>query len=222
VLAFAAIMLAFAFYIFIFNRAKSLRFTIYMSILACILTASCLFMPSGANRLFATIHNLFNKEIKTLDDTKKSGIQQLNEYAMLGRIDARTQVWISAVEVIRERPVFGVGTGDIKTALMTKYIKHDFPLPQKKHLNAHNQFLQVAVTLGFVGLAVFLAFLVFLFWLSWKKRSILLFLLGLLGVMNFWTESIFEKQIGVMFFAFFFTFLCYVVTADLLENRNEQ
>jgi len=220
-LAFVIIMLFFAFYVFIFNWKKSLRFIAYMSVLLCVLVTAFYLMPAGTNRLFASINNLFHKEAKALNDAENSGIDQKNKDAMFGRVDvARTQVWESAVEVIQDHPVLGVGTGDIKEALMEKYIKHDFPTPQENNLNAHNQFLQVTVTLGFVGLAVFLALLASIFWISWKKRSILLLLFGLLCMINFWTESMFEKQIGVMFFAFFFALLCYVATNQLLKDNK--
>jgi len=220
-LAFVIILLVFASYIFIFNWKKSLRFIAYMSVLVCILVASLNLVPEQANRLFTTINNLFNKEVKTLNNTTESKTEQPNKNAMFGRIDvARTQVWESAVEVIRDHPILGVGTGDIKEALMEKYIKHDFPVAQEKNLNAHNQFLQVTVTLGFVGLAVFLAVIASIFWISWKKRSILLLLFGLLCAINFWTESMFEKQIGVMFFAFFFALLCYISTTNLLKEEQ--
>ena len=223
-LAFIFVMFAFTVHIFIFNRKKILRFMIYMSVLACILVNTFFLLPEGANRLTTSIHNLFNKSEFESASTEEDMSKKTNKTADFGKVDVvRTQVWSVVCEVIKEHPVFGVGTGDIKDALMEKYIKYDLSEPQQKGLNAHNQYLQVAGTLGFVGLAVFISFLVSLFWLSWRKRNILLFFFGLIGVINFWTESMLEKQIGVMFFAFFFALLGYIAANHLLiETQNDE
>ena len=209
-LAFAATIVMFAFYIVIFNRKKSLRFFLYMSVLFCIFGAIYLLLPKEINRLFVSIYQMKVENIKVENiNVENINVEELNEDVRLGKIDARAQIWISAVEVIKEHPVLGVGTGDVKDALMEKYIQYNFYKSQEYRFNAHNQFLQIMVTFGLAGFAIFLTFLASIFWMSWKKRSVLLFAFGLIGLVNFWTESMFEKQIGVMFFAFFFALLCY-------------
>lgn len=226
-LAFAVVMLVFALYIFIFHREKILRFLLYMSMLAAIFTASYYLLPQGTNRLAATFYRMkSNIADKSRSEEQKKAktwnMEQLNEDVEAGKIDARAQTLSAAVEVLKEYPVFGVGTGGVKKVLMEKYIKYNFHISQKKELNAHNQFLQVAVSLGFVGFTIFLAFLVSLFWLGWKKRNILLILFGLIGIVNFLTESMLERQVGVMFFAFFFALLSYFAATNLFENEQNK
>ena len=209
-MAFVFVMIAFAAYIFIFNRKKSLRFVLYMSLLAGILSTTIFLLPT--NRLFANIHQL---------GMRKINIEQLDDDVKSGRVNARVQIWFSAMEVIKENPVLGVGTGDVKAAMMDKYVQQDFLLSQERGYNAHNQYLQIAATLGLMGFAAFLVFWGTLFWIGWKKRSMLLFLFGLIGLVNFCTESMFEKQIGVMFFAFLFALLSYFATTDLLKEVDK-
>jgi len=207
-IAFVFAMFAFTFYIFIFNRKRILRFSLHLSLLLCLLVATYLLLPN--NRLFANIQQM---RIETIE-TESEGKEQ-------GTFDAtRSQIWISAVAVVKERPVLGVGTGDVKDALMEKYIQKDFEYPQERRFNAHNQYLQIAVTLGLVGLTLFFVFLGSIFLTAWKKRNILLFLFGLIGLVNFLTESMFEKQIGVMFFAFFFALLHYIAAKNLLKEET--
>jgi len=214
-IAFAVVIMAFAGYMLVFDRKKILSFGFYMGLLAVIFTVAFSLLPQGTNRLLATIRQTQIEKIEEEGDE-----QQPTEKMSFENIDARAQVWFAAVEVIKENPVCGVGTGDVKDVLIEKYAKYDFDVPLRKRLNAHNQYLQVAVTLGVIGLAVFVVFLVYLFWLSWKKRNILLFLFVLLGMVNFWTESMFEKQIGVMFFAFFFALLSYIAANNLMEKEE--
>jgi len=209
-IAFAVVMLAFAAYIFVFNRRKSLRFVLYMSMLVGILTTTFFLLPSS--RLLMNIHQMRMGKINT---------EQLNDDVASGRVNARAQIWVSAVEVIKEHPIFGTGTGDVKAAMVEKYVQQDFYLSQERRYNAHNQYLQVAATLGFIGLTVFFVFFGSIFWVGWRKRNLLLFLFGLIGLVNLCTESMFERQIGVMFFAFLFALLHYFAATDLLKEVDK-
>ena len=211
-LAFVAVMIVFACYIFVYNRKQRLRFVFYMSLLATTLVTTYLLLPQNTNRLIANIYQMNVENIKR---------DQLNEDVQAGLVNARIQIWVSAVEVIKENPVFGVGTGDVKDALMEKYIQNDFYMSQERRYNAHNQFLQVAVTLGFVGLTLFFVFFGWIFWMGWKKRNILLLSFGVIGIVNFCTESMLERQVGVMFFAFFFALLSYIAAFGLLKDNQE-
>ena len=224
---FAVVILTFAAYMFVFQWKKRVRFVLYMSLLMGVLGTTYLLLPQNANRIMASFHQIqqnrldeSNVKIYQVSD-KKEKMVQLNEDVQTGKINARAQTWVSAVEVIKEHPVCGVGTGSAKNALMEKYVAYNLSISQQKELNAHNQFLQVTVTLGFIGLAVFMAFLLSLFWIGWKKRNILLILFGLIVIINFCTESMLERQVGVMFFAFFFAVLSYIALADLLKHPQE-
>jgi hypothetical protein len=242
-LTFAIVMFAFACYIFAFNRKNGLHFVLYMSLLVGIFTSAYLILPTSSNRFFIGIRQVKDKisppieevqeKTKIVDGkeltlgrsrktlTTKEKMEQLSEDVRLGRIDTRAQIWANGMEVFKEHPVFGVGIGDVKDALMEKFILYDFERGQERNFNAHNQFLQIMVTFGMVGLAVFLVFWASIFWVSWKKRNVFLFFFGLIGLVNFWTESMFEKQIGVMFFAFFFSVLCYIAASPNSSERGE-
>ena len=69
--------------------------------------------------------------------------------------DARLIAWRSAVDVMLEKP-FGVGTGDVKSALTEKYREQGEHFAEEKQLNAHNQFLQIGVEHGWWGMFLLL------------------------------------------------------------------
>lgn len=115
----------------------------------------------------------------------------------------RLAVWTTALDVIRSNPVFGVGTGDVKDALLNGYRQRD-ALPALQHrLNAHSQFLQTFVTLGVIGLLTFLLMFLIPGWYAFKRKNWLYLLFLLVFLLNCLTESMLEVQAGVVFYAFF-------------------
>lgn len=78
---------------------------------------------------------------------------------------ARTQIWQANLDMIRDRPILGWGYGNYKKFREPYYQRY----PQSDtNAHAHNNFLQMWVDAGIVGLAAFL----FLFWslvhLGWR------------------------------------------------------
>lgn len=116
---------------------------------------------------------------------------------------SRVLVWKSAMELIREHPVSGTGTGDIKNELMRVYAERGYQYPLERRLNAHSQFLQTAVALGIPAMLLLLAGLLIPLWHALRKRQHLLVALLLLSLLNWSVESMLEVQAGVVFFAFF-------------------
>jgi O-antigen ligase len=130
-------------------------------------------------------------------------IQQANtgaEHAS-NSVNSRFEIWSQALSLFKNAPYFGYGTGDVKDCLMESYRASNFTYALEKKLNAHNQYLQTSVALGFLGL---LSLLAFLFLPLYPVRfSSFSFFIGLV-ILNALTESIFETQKGVVFSAFFY------------------
>lgn len=71
--------------------------------------------------------------------------------------DARLQLWSIAVRIIADHPILGVGLWQF-----APYMRRYMPPGVDLEFNVpHNTYLEVAVELGFVGLALFLAMLFF-------------------------------------------------------------
>ena len=74
-------------------------------------------------------------------------------------IKARFIMWDVGLKIIRDYPILGIGDTDI-IKVYTHYKKIEFH-GEGSHL--HNNFFQVAATLGLTGLAVWLALMIYLF-----------------------------------------------------------
>lgn len=75
----------------------------------------------------------------------------------------RLSMWRSARDIIRAHPVFGVGCQD----LLALYRRYRYPDWTFESGHFHNNFIQITVMTGFVGLAVFV------FWLVSVARALL-------------------------------------------------
>ncbi|MDQ3190536.1 MAG: O-antigen ligase family protein [Bacteroidota bacterium] len=129
----------------------------------------------------------------------------------------RVLVWNTAKELIMENPYFGTGTGDVKDKLTEKYKVKEYIIASEKKLNAHNQFLQTAIALGVFGLILLLLNMFIPLFYAIKYKSWIFLLFILIMIFNFLTESLLERQAGVIFYAFFNSL--FLIT--LKQNTND-
>lgn len=121
----------------------------------------------------------------------------------------RTFAWKSSVKALGENTLIGAGTGNVKPTLMAKYKEAGYTAAYAKEINAHNQFLQTGVALGILGMLS----LSFIFLMGGrvavlnKKRLLAIFLF--IVVLYCLTESVFERQAGIVFFTFFVSILLF-------------
>lgn len=123
----------------------------------------------------------------------------------------RILMWKSAFHLIKEQPVLGYGTGDGKEKLLEQFEKDGLTKAYTNDYNPHNQYLQTWVTAGLLGvITLILTFLVPGF-VALRKGSMFYPLYAFLLSTNLLTESMLERQGGVMFMAIFGTLLFFTV-----------
>lgn len=127
----------------------------------------------------------------------------------------RILVWRAASQAIAESGLFGFGTGDVKDELFNRYQKNGYSGALEHKLNAHNQFLQTGIALGWIGFALLLLTLIIPFILSWKQKNFLFVGFISIVVINMLTESMLEAEAGVIFIAFFQSLLFFRSTSEL-------
>jgi len=71
---------------------------------------------------------------------------------------SRIIAWKNAIELIKEHPLLGVGTGGYEPAFVD-HVKDQKGQENFLHHDPHNQFLKILAELGIVGLVIFLSFL---------------------------------------------------------------
>ncbi len=143
---------------------------------------------------------LVRERVQQVGAALRGNGQQSSEY---NSTTDRLMVWQAAQELIAQHPWGGVGTGDVKDALMDQYGRMGFHDPLEKRLNAHSQYLNTGVALGLLGLLPLIAMLLVPLVLSIRRRDFLMAALVLITALNWAVESMLEVQAGVLFLAFF-------------------
>lgn len=124
-------------------------------------------------------------------------------------VTQRIEFWKAAVGIIKENLLFGVGTGDSKIAFELQYEKMNSKLTKEWRFRSHNQFLAVMVSLGILGLIIFLLSLIYP---AVKEKNIfnyLYFTFFVISILSFLTEDTLETQAGITFFSFFNSLLLF-------------
>ena len=118
----------------------------------------------------------------------------------------RIHKWLNALELIAEQPLIGTGTGDMQEELEKVYARNNFNIALEYNFNPHNQYLQTWASTGLIGLFFLLGILLLSFIYAINSRNALYIGLVLLLSLSMLTESMLERQKGLVFFSFFFLF----------------
>ncbi len=122
----------------------------------------------------------------------------------------RLMTWEVAIKAIAKNGIFGVGIGNSQKELNKRYKEMGFEKGSRENLNAHNQYLQILLECGILGLVTLLFILYSLLkrtiYIEERERPFVLCFF-LLIVTSFMFESILSRYIGISFFAFFISLM---------------
>ncbi|MCK5028097.1 MAG: O-antigen ligase family protein [Bacteroidales bacterium] len=120
----------------------------------------------------------------------------------------RIEIWRKSAEIIKENFLFGVGTGDVKGELIRNYNTPSLAEAKEKGFNAHNQFIETTLGLGFIGFIVLIAilFLPFFDKANFDNSPVKIILLIII-ITGFVFESMLNTLAGVSFFGLFYSLL---------------
>lgn len=121
----------------------------------------------------------------------------------------RLEFWKTGLEIFREHPFVGVGTGDVQQAFDRQYEMMNSPLPKEWRLRAHNQYITFALTFGVGGLILFLSSLLYPYSDAKNRKNLLFSFFLLAASLSFLNEDTLETQAGATFFAFFNAFFLF-------------
>ena len=124
-------------------------------------------------------------------------------------VSIRLLQWNAGLSVLENNWPAGTGTGDV-TMVMDKHLKnHPSGRWPNSTANAHNQFLQTGAELGMIGLIGLMACITLPFWYGLKKGNHALLLFLTVFTLSCMTESMLERQKGIVCFSFFTSFFLF-------------
>ncbi|MEO0312659.1 MAG: hypothetical protein RIQ89_2316 [Bacteroidota bacterium] len=123
----------------------------------------------------------------------------------LNNVNVRPVLWRYAIKAILKQPLMGVGVGSEKPTLFEYYQLDHFKQGLEHKLGPHNEYLQVWLATGIIGLITYLLLLFLAAWQAIQLKNYLLLTFTLMVLGNGLTESLLQVQHGVLFIAPFLT-----------------
>ena len=163
------------------------------------MAAIVLILPSTRNRLNETIDE----------------IRSINGMVNNKQTNHRVFLWKYGMDVIEDNFWIGTGTGSGDEALGQKlenctarfWDGHTTYLLGSKNYNYHNSYLQHFATHGIIGFLLFITIMFGPFIISRKSIGSIEAVFLTIASISFFTESMLERQAGVLFFGFFYSLL---------------
>jgi len=128
----------------------------------------------------------------------------------------RMIIWNTAKTILKQNFTLGVGTGDIQEELNEEFRSTGYIKLAEVNTNSHNQYLEILIENGLIGLLFFFSMILMMLYISYKRRNILYLMFLLLVVISFLFETMLNRLAGVTFFSLF-SFLLIVVKR---QNSN--
>ena len=127
----------------------------------------------------------------------------INDYSLARRLAALETAW----QVGRQHWLLGVAPADTHAAMQAQYVRHDYALRPANRVEVHNQYLEVLMGGGIVGLGLWLAILFgpLCRRAGWRNPALLFFMVVQATVML--VADMLSLQIGLNLFIFGYGFL---------------
>ena len=173
----------------------------------------------GAVLIFSSIiytnKNLSNRFLYSEDSIRSSFIDKIKTH------EPRYDIWKFSGQIFKEEKpyFFGIGTFKTQELLVSKY--QLMPIEKRKNwfiernFNTHNQYIDITISYGIIGLLIFLVFVKETLKFSLKNIHSLNLVLSLLLFLL--VENIFHRQLGSFIFA-----LTLVLALFLIKSKNEK
>ena len=170
------------------------------------------FVVAGVLLIFVTI-SLTNPRVNNYLKWRSG-----NQVGAVNLKDDRLIIWNSVSNILKQNILLGVGTGDIQDELNKEYLKTGSPRLAEANTNAHNQYIEIVLENGLIGLILFLSLFAMMFYISIIEKNILYLMFLLIVFFSFMFETMLNRLAGVSFFALF-SFLLIHVRSGLPEKN---
>lgn len=164
---------------------------------------------SGLILIFALLLLGLNPRVKTFYE-RIVDLTTKENYNYTTSEQSRFLIYKSSLGLIKKAPLFGYGIGDADNELLKEYVRLKYLKNSEGRYNAHNQYIQTTLQVGFFGLFFLIGpFIVILFL---RKRNIYFLALTIILIGFLFFESMLVRYNGIIFYA--------IITPMLLRNIN--
>lgn len=139
-----------------------------------------------------------------------------------GTVKSRIEIWKTSIELIKNRFIWGYGTGNFEVAYYRiASERQDVLIPQNLRVDkAHNEFLEIAVENGFIGLFLFIFFIFTIYKMAWriftstseKKREKFVSIFAIASISGILVNSLASFPLQTTAGCFFFFLNCGVLS----------
>ena len=129
---------------------------------------------------------------------------------------SRLLMWSASIDIFKEFPLLGVGTGDYDDVLTSMNEDYGNTGVSMHRYNSHNQFLNTLVQLGLLGLLILMLLFFNGFKIAYQKKDIITLFTLSCFFLNFLFESFIESQAGIILFCLLPMALLY------LKSKNQE
>ncbi|PWT78925.1 MAG: hypothetical protein C5B59_00810 [Bacteroidetes bacterium] len=164
--------------------------------------------------MILVINNPIKSRFKDIMATHVSSLEekQFKPLDYFNGLEFRLLLWRFTYEILRDNRAFitGVGPANAQDFLVKKYISMNMYQGDKKAgrpgylaYNCHNQFLQAALQSGIIGLVAFVFWCGAILVKTIRRNNPVLSWMMLIIFVFFLSESVFERQYGIILCTFF-------------------
>ncbi len=176
--------------------------------------------PTFNSKVNLTIKRISNLDIKNqaenMDKSKRNSFT------------CRLEFWYHSSKIIKENPIFGVGTGDsvVEVKRLLSQVEYDKLRQQcglnvKKHFNTHNLYVNILLLFGTIGLLVLLYSFYLQISVAVTYKSASMFILIIPTMISMLSQSaLFTSHYFISFYAFILTILYLEAKNQLLTEKS--
>lgn len=140
---------------------------------------------------------------------------ELKNYAAGGDINGhsvtmRLEYWRIAFILIGKHPIIGTGTGDVRKGFDDYYNATHSKLQPEWRLRSHDQYLEIMVGFGVIGLIWFIISILYPGIKTRKIYTYFYFIFWMIFMLSLFTEDTLETEAGATFYAFFNSFFLFL------------
>ena len=167
----------------------------------------CFYLSKKINVVQAQVHGISYFLDEYTEDPVRFVLARKD--AMSGN-EIRLVLWTVASIEFMEHP-FGVGLGSMEERMDKRLRSYGRDTLAEEGMNPHNQYLQVGIELGVIGLLLFFTLLGYLCYFAVKNRNYVLLLLTTSLMFNSLFESMLQRQSGIVFYTFWIFLIIHLV-----------